>query len=192
MLADLDLQPEPAALDGIAGYRVTPESLREVLSQLRSERYSFEMLVLLTAVDWMERREPRFDVVYLMWSLRENTRIRLKCGISEEQPRCPSVVDLYPTADWLEREVFDMFGIRFEGHPDLKRILMPEDYPYHPLRKDFPVQGIDNAVSYRNQGGVLMTPELDVDRPPGQDRTPVDRSQGDPAGYRDGTEPLED
>ena len=124
------------------------------------------------------------------WSLTWNKVVRVKVGVPEEEPQIASVCDLWGTADWHEREAFDMLGVRFTGHPDLRRILMPDDYPWHPLRKDFPLEGIDNSISYVRAGGVLMTRELDVDRPAGQDRTPVDLSHGDPVGYSDGTPTL--
>jgi len=96
------------------------------------------------------------------------------------------VVSLFGTANWHEREAYDLMGIQFSGHPELRRILMPEDYPFHPLRKDFPHEGVDNAVSYLRAGGILMTQELRVDRPAGQDATAVDLSRGDPPGFSDG------
>lgn len=189
-LARWDALPLPEARDGIPALRVERDVLLQVVDCIKNDpALSYEMLSSLTAVDEIDRR-PRFDLIYHFWSLRYNRLLRVKCGVPEEDPTCSSIVHLYGGANWQEREVFDMFGVRFAGHPDLKRILMPEGYPYHPLRKDFPVEGIDNSVSYRALGGVLMTDELDVDRPAGQDRTPVDLSQGDPEGYSDKAEPA--
>ncbi len=99
-------------------------------------RYNF--LADLCGVDWLERREPRFEVVYNLYSIPRTDRIRVKVRLPEGV-EVPSVTDVWPTANWHEREVFDMFGIRFAGHPDLRRILMPEDWEGYPLRKDYPV-----------------------------------------------------
>ncbi len=180
----------PPTQDQLLAFRVERDEWPTVARALRREpQLSFEMLIDVAGVDF-PKRQPRFEVVYHLWSLTWNKVVRIKVGVPEEDPQVASVVELWPTADWHEREAFDMVGLKFAGHPDLRRILMPDDYPWHPLRKDFPVEGIDNSISYVRAGGVLMTRELDVDRPAGQDRTPVDLSHGDPAGYSDGTPTL--
>ncbi|HEX5855594.1 MAG TPA: NADH-quinone oxidoreductase subunit C [Thermoanaerobaculia bacterium] len=107
---------------------------------------SFTYLVDLTAVDWKER-QPRFDVVYYLHSfLRNNERIRLKVKVKEGEA-CPSATSVFETSNWMEREVFDLFGIPFANHPDLRRILTWEGFNGHPLRKDFPVEGIDTGAA---------------------------------------------
>jgi NADH-quinone oxidoreductase subunit C len=98
---------------------------------------SFNFLSDLTAVDHLERR-PRFDVVYHLYSIDRNHRVRMKVEVDEDQS-LPSVTSLWGNANWFEREVFDLFGIRFDAHPDLRRILLPDDWEGHPLRKDFPL-----------------------------------------------------
>jgi NADH-quinone oxidoreductase subunit C len=103
----------------------------------------FDMLMDLTAADYLRYpgREdgPRFEVVYLLHSLPHNHRVRLKVRVDEDDAVVPSAVDLWPIANWLEREVWDMFGVRFAGHPDLRRLLMYEEFVGHPLRKDYPI-----------------------------------------------------
>ncbi len=101
---------------------------------------SFDMLSDLSGVDYQDE-EPRFEVVYHLYSHKNACWLRLKVRVSEDDCVCPSVIDVWRGADWHEREAYDMFGIRFEGHPDLRRILMWERYPYHPLRKEFPLAG---------------------------------------------------
>jgi NADH-quinone oxidoreductase subunit C len=102
----------------------------------------FNFLSDLTAVDYLNMgRIPRFDVVYHLLSLEHFHRVRLKVGVAEQDIHIDSMTDIWPAANWNEREVYDMFGIIFEGHPDLTRILMPDDWEGHPLRKDFPVGG---------------------------------------------------
>ena len=101
----------------------------------------FQLLVDLTAVDWPERT-PRFDVVSHWLNLASHERLRVKVPVALDEA-VPSLVSRFATADWYEREVWDLFGIRFEGHPDLRRLLMWEDYPGHPLRKDYPLDGGD-------------------------------------------------
>jgi len=99
----------------------------------------FNLLMDLTAVDYLwQERTPRFDVVYHFYSLAKNHRLRVKAGVDEKNPEIDSLTPLWPIADWFEREVWDMFGIRFQGHPNLKRILMYEEFAGHPLRKDYP------------------------------------------------------
>jgi NADH/F420H2 dehydrogenase subunit C len=184
----LGAEAQPSTQDGLPVFRVERDAWPTVARALRDdEALRFEMLLDVAGVDF-PKRQPRFDVVYHLWSLRHNRVVRVKVGVPEEDPTCPTVVDLWGTADWHERECFDLVGVKFAGHPDLRRILMPDDYPWHPLRKDFPVEGIDNSISYVRAGGVLMTRELDVDRPAGQDKTPVDLSHGDPSGYTDKAE----
>jgi NADH-quinone oxidoreductase subunit C len=114
-----------------------------VLRCLRDE-CAFDVLSDLTAIDWAEGASPRFTVVYHLFSSAKliYLRIATSCA-SDSEPAVPSVVDLWPAANWHERECYDLLGIKFIGHPDLRRILMWEGYPYHPLRKDFPLAGIE-------------------------------------------------
>ncbi len=104
-------------------------------------REGFQLLLDVTAVD-LETREPRFDVVYHLLNLASQERLRIKVPVAEGAAQ-PSLTGRFKSADWAEREVFDMFGIPFEGHPGLTRLLMWEDFPGHPLRKDFPLDGGD-------------------------------------------------
>ncbi len=99
----------------------------------------FDHLADVTAVDWLGKKEPRFEVVYNLFSIRYKQFIRIKVQVPENDPRVDSVTCIWKTANWLERECYDMFGIVFEGHPDLRRILMPEDWEGYPLRKDYPL-----------------------------------------------------
>jgi NADH-quinone oxidoreductase subunit C len=115
---------------------------KETLKALRDEQ-GFDMLVDVTAVDYLklDGHPERFAVVWNLLSTKANKRQIVKAYLDEEDPRAPTVSDLWPAADWGEREVFDMFGIRFDGHPGLRRILMPEDYGSHPLLKEYPLRG---------------------------------------------------
>lgn len=121
-----------------------PASLLSVCAYLQKNlRYNF--LSTVTAVDWPERT-PRFDVVYQLLSLPNQCAVRLKVRVGargEDHPSVPSVTAIWPGANWYEREVYDLFGIEFAGHPDLRRILMPPDWTTHPLRKDYPLTGFD-------------------------------------------------
>ena len=110
----------------------------EALTQLR-DQFGFEQLIDLCGVDYPERAQ-RFDVVYHLLSLTKNRRIRIKVQTDEDTP-VPTVTGVYPCADWFEREAFDMYGVFFEGHPDLRRILTDYGFHGHPLRKDFPMTG---------------------------------------------------
>jgi len=123
---------------------VTPGALREALRHCKDE-LGFDYLIDISSVDHFGE-EPRFELVYELYSLAHRAHLRIKAPVSEDHCTAPSVIDLWPTADWHEREIFDMMGIRFEGHPDLRRILMWEGYPYYPLRKDFPLEGRDSSV----------------------------------------------
>lgn len=117
---------------------VARDQIASVLQKLR-DFADYQQLVDITAVDWLSRL-PRFDVVYNLLSLNKNERVRIKLG-AEEQELVPTVTGVYPTADWFEREVFDMYGLLFDGHPDLRRILTDYGFEGHPLRKDFPLTG---------------------------------------------------
>lgn len=121
---------------------VPPDALFAVLKFLRDER-GFDLLVDVTCVDYLNYRdaEDRYGLVYLLASTDSAERITLRTFVNDPEPTVPSAVPLWEGANWLEREVFDMFGIRFEGHPDLRRILMPEEFTAYPLRKDYPLQG---------------------------------------------------
>lgn len=123
---------------------VAPAHVAAVLRWLR-DASAFDLLMDLTAIDWAEGASPRFTVVYhLMSTSRPGHYVRIAADCaSDTAPTMPTVVPLWPGADWHERECYDMFGIKFEGHPDLRRILMWDEYPYHPLRKDFPLAGIE-------------------------------------------------
>jgi len=118
------------------------EGLVEIMAYLRDEpRLSFNFLSDLSGVDLGEFAAPRFAVAYHLYSLKYNHRLRLKVYLDEEDARLPSVSDVWKAAGWMEREVYDLFGVVFDEHPDLRRILMPYDYEGYPLRKDFPVKG---------------------------------------------------
>lgn len=123
---------------------LTTEQLVAVCGYLQKNlQYTF--LSTITAVDWDER-VPRYDVVYHLLSIPNRSELRLKVCVGarrEEHPSVPTVIGVWPGANWYEREVYDMFGIIFAGHPDLRRILMPNDWTTHPLRKDYPLTGFD-------------------------------------------------
>jgi NADH-quinone oxidoreductase subunit C len=117
---------------------IRPDKIRTVGQLLRdSADWQFALLADVAGADW-PKREKRFDVVYNLYSVANNLRLRLKVQVGEGEA-VPSVVPVWSTANWHEREVFDMFGVPFTDHPDLRRILMPEDWEGHPLRKDFPL-----------------------------------------------------
>ncbi|WP_022855750.1 NADH-quinone oxidoreductase subunit C [Thermodesulfobacterium thermophilum] len=118
---------------------VKKDRIKDILRWLK-ENWSFNHLQDLFGVDFLGKI-PRFAVVYQLYSLPNKVQLRIKALIDEEDLTIDSVVDLWPVANWLERECYDMFGIIFKGHPDLKRIYMPEDWKGYPLRKDFPVKG---------------------------------------------------
>jgi len=107
---------------------------------------SFDSLRDLSGTDYF-RPHDRFEVVYNLYSLKNSCRIRIKIRVDEADLHVPSVTSLWPAANWLERETYDMFGIQFDGHPDLRRIYMPEEFEYHPLRKDFPLMGIPGSLT---------------------------------------------
>ena len=117
-------------------------SLFEVMRTLK-EQLKFDLLVDVTCVDYLDypNARDRFGMVYLLANTETNERITVRCFVNDPQPTVPSMVPLWEGANWLEREVWDLFGIRFEGHPDLRRIVLPDEFAAHPLRKDYPLQG---------------------------------------------------
>ncbi|MGH8094580.1 MAG: NADH-quinone oxidoreductase subunit C [Chthoniobacterales bacterium] len=124
---------------GETTFVIEAQDLRE-LAKFCKEEFSFDYLLDITSVDNFGS-EPRFEVVYELYSMTQSTHLRLKLRVSEDDPTVDTVSDIWPTANWHEREIWDMMGLRFKGHPDLRRILMWEGYPYHPLRKEFPLEG---------------------------------------------------
>ncbi len=141
---------ETAIPQGDARAVVRPELLRTVMEFVKNDpRMGFNVLVDITAVDHMGR-EPRFDVVYNLLAIPAHRRLRLITRIGGEQPSIDSLTPLWGSANWLEREVWDMFGIRFTGHPDLKRILLYEEFQGHPLRKDYPIRRRQPLVGPKN------------------------------------------
>lgn len=119
---------------------VQPGDLIAVLQTLRDRaELKFEVLAEMTAADYWPR-EPRFEVIYMLISVQNRLRLRLKVRLPGEDPHVQTATGLWSSANWLEREIWDMFGIAFDGHPDPRRLLMPEDWEGYPARKDYPVQ----------------------------------------------------
>jgi NADH-quinone oxidoreductase subunit C len=126
---------------------ISKEHIVEVCRFLKEdEELAFDLLADLCGID-MNTQENRFGVIYNLYSLRNKHRIRLKTFTEEENPKVPTVTGVWGTANWHERETYDMFGILFDGHPDLRRIYMPDEFEFHPLRKDFPLMGIPGSLS---------------------------------------------
>ncbi len=126
---------------------VAKEKLKEICTFLRNDfDLYFDMCKDVIGVD-CQRTDFRFEVIYNLYSIKNNARFLLKVKLQESDMHLPSVVDIWPGANWLEREVYDFFGIIFDGHPDLRRIYMPEDFEYFPLRKDFPLMGIPGSIT---------------------------------------------
>lgn len=121
---------------------IKSEHLVEVATFLRDEpTLDFKMPIDVCGVDYLGHKEPRFEVVYHLLSVTHKKRVRLKVEVSEDAPTVPSLIGVWRGVDWFERECWDMYGIRFEGHPDLRRILLYEEFEGHPLRKDYPQRG---------------------------------------------------
>jgi NADH-quinone oxidoreductase subunit C len=123
---------------GEAHVFATAAQIVELLTFLRDQQ-SFELLSALTAVDYWPQESPRFHVIYQLTSLANNLSLMVRVPVDGNQPEVPTVSGVYAAANWREREIWDMFGIRVAGHPDLRRILMPSDWEGHPLRKDYPL-----------------------------------------------------
>ena len=121
------------------------DQLLGLVTALRDE-FNYDLLMDVTAVDW-DAEHPRFTGIYHLYSTERHEYLRIASDCTDDiEPTLPSVSSIYPAANWHERETYDLMGIRYEGHPDLRRILMWDDYPYHPLRKDFPLAGIETPL----------------------------------------------
>ena len=139
---------------------VPADRLVEVCTFLRDDpEFDFSMLSWLGGVDLLPR-EPRFEVVYSLLSMARHARLHLKVALSEENPRLPTVIGVWPTANWHERETYDFYGIVFTGHPDLTRILLPEDWVGWPLRKDSPLGYEEVAFTHNTPARVKPSPSL--------------------------------
>jgi NADH-quinone oxidoreductase subunit C len=131
-------------------YLVIDSAQFSEIARYSRDEEKFDLLEDFTAVDW-PRREKRFDLVAILYSFPHNSRLRLKIPVAADE-RPASLADVWPTANWLEREIFDLFGIGFAGHPDLKRILLPDGWQGHPLRKDYDILQQDTAWVRENLG----------------------------------------
>jgi NADH-quinone oxidoreductase subunit C len=125
-------------------YAIKESDLRDIAKLCRDD-LSFDYLLDITSIDNFGD-DPRFEIVYHLYSMPHAVHLRLKLKLSEEVGAVDTVSDLWPTADWHEREIYDMMGIKFNGHPDLRRILMWDGYPFFPLRKDFPLAGLPSDM----------------------------------------------
>ena len=134
-----------------------PEQIVAALTLLRDEQ-DFELLSALTAIDYWPQESPRFHVIYQLTSLIKNLSVQLRVRLDGAAPKVPTAVGVYAVANWREREVWDMFGIEFEGHPDQRRILMPEDWEGHPLRRDYP-------LGYEEPQFTFNLEEIDLRKP---------------------------
>ncbi len=134
------------ARDGVTTVLVERDALADAFERVHAA--GLRQNTLVTAVDHHPRR-PRFEVVWMFLRHAPYARLRLSCQLEDDQPAVPTCTHLWPGASFSERECFDMFGVRFEGHPDLRRLLMPDGYGHHPLRKDFPHQGLEPDRLYR-------------------------------------------
>ena len=162
------LAPRPDwALDagvvaGDAWISVAPEQIRRALQALRDQ--GFKNILFMTAVDHLATPvasppPERFEVVYQLRDVERHLEVRVRTFLPEENPHLASVQDLYPPADWDERETYDLFGIVFDGHPDLRRILMPDEWVGHPLRRDYPVGGEPVDFSEEHEKWQTAPPE---------------------------------
>lgn len=129
---------------GEVSVRVTREQLLEFMTSLKQD-YGFDYLTDIGTLDHYSD-QGRFEVFYNVINLTESIRLRVKCRVEEADAWVPTVTGLWPSAAWHEREAYDMMGIRFEGHPDMRRMYMPEDFQYFPLRKEFPLIGIPGSI----------------------------------------------
>ncbi len=123
-------------------------ALLSIVKYLKDKPHEYNMLLDLSCVDYLGE-DPRFEMVYHLFSLPRNKRLRIKARLAEDDLRIPSLAGLWKNANWLEREVFDMFGVHFEGHPDLRRIFMYDCFEGYPLRKDYPLRKRQPCIKFR-------------------------------------------
>lgn len=135
---------------GEVSLTLSPEQIIEAGQVLRDE-FEFNMLIAETAVDYWPQQEPRFHIIYQIYSMPKNRMIRLRVPLNGNSPHLRTLEGIYPNANWYEREVWDMFGIVYDGHSDLRRILMPEDWQGHPLRKDYPLGYEEVRFSFNHE-----------------------------------------
>jgi NADH-quinone oxidoreductase subunit C len=135
---------EKSEFRGESTFLINAGDLREIARLCRDD-HGFDYLVDITSIDNFGE-EPRFEIVYELYSMAAGTHVRLKIRVSEDNAEVPTVSDIWPTANWHEREIYDMMGLRFADHPDLRRILMWDGYPYFPLRKEFPLEGLPSNM----------------------------------------------
>ncbi len=141
----------PSAVKEVAEYAgektlVVEAGQAKAVLRFLKEAAGFDYLADVSSAHWPE--EGRIDVVYLPRSLKSREQVRVRAALPEENPVIETVSDLWPAADWMEREVYDLMGIRFDGHPNLSRVLLPEDFEGHPLRKEYPMEGDDEWRNY--------------------------------------------
>lgn len=148
------VSPQAASVEhhGDVTFIVDKETVIDVLRELRdNDATLFDMLVDVTAIDW-NTSPIRFEVVYFLASTKHGERLRVKAAVRDDNPHIPTAVEVWDSANWYERETYDMYGIIFDGHPDLRRFYMPEDFmdkngiPLYPLRKDFPLMGVPGSL----------------------------------------------
>ncbi len=135
---------EKSEFRGESTFLINASDLREIAKLCRDD-HGFDYLVDITSIDNFGE-EPRFEIVYELYSMAAGAHARLKIRVSEDNAEVPTVSDIWPTANWHEREIYDMMGLRFADHPDLRRILMWDGYPYFPLRKEFPLEGLPSNM----------------------------------------------
>jgi NADH-quinone oxidoreductase subunit C len=135
---------DKAEFRGETSYTIAANDLREISGFCRDE-LSFDYLIDITSIDNFSD-EPRFEIVYHLYSMPQAAHLRLRLKVPEEAGAVDTVSDIWLTANWHEREIYDMMGIKFNGHPDLRRILMWDGYPFFPLRKDFPLEGLPSEM----------------------------------------------
>ncbi len=150
-----EICPEAETIEfrGQLTIKITRDKLLEVANELKGNaKFQFNQLVDVSAIDWM-KRQNRFEVVYFLYSIPNKSRVRLKVEVDEKKCECPSITSVWESANWYERETFDMYGVKFTGHPGLRRFYMPEDFndpetgaPLYPLRKDFPLMGVPDST----------------------------------------------
>ena len=155
-----DFGAEARELFGEIEVVLSSENIVAAGQKLRDE-FDFALLSTITAVDYFPEVSPRFHIVYIFNSLSKNLQLTLRVPVDGENPTIPTLTEVYKNANWRERELWDMFGIKVDGHPDLRRLLMPDDWNGHPLRKDYP-------LGYEEPQFTFNFEEIDLSKPKGE------------------------